>query len=81
MKRIALFIVLCSLGTAVAQDRQLQEDRLLRHNPSQPVEQRRLALVIGNGAYQHDKSLKNPANDASSLAKKRSRKRRPEISL
>ncbi|HLL99766.1 MAG TPA: caspase family protein, partial [Pyrinomonadaceae bacterium] len=28
------------------------------------IEQKRLALVIGNGKYQHVASLKNPSNDA-----------------
>jgi formylglycine-generating enzyme required for sulfatase activity len=32
-------------------------------------EQKRLALVIGNGTYQHVASLKNPANDAMDITK------------
>ncbi|HEY0049769.1 MAG TPA: caspase family protein, partial [Pyrinomonadaceae bacterium] len=32
-------------------------------------EQKRLALVIGNGAYQHVASLKNPVNDAMDITK------------
>src|SRR5215216_5330610 len=68
MKRTALLVFLCLWGTAAAREKQSQDDRLLRHNQPQRVEQRRLALVIGNGAYQNVKSLKNPANDASSMA-------------
>lgn len=30
--------------------------------------ERRLALVVGNGAYQHTAALANPANDAADMA-------------
>jgi hypothetical protein len=43
-----------------------QENRLLSHNQIGP--QRRVALVIGNGAYQNTKPLKNPPNDAALVA-------------
>lgn len=47
-----------------------RDNRQLSREQVQPngAEQRRIALVIGNGAYQNVKPLKNPANDATLLA-------------
>ncbi|RTM06481.1 MAG: tetratricopeptide repeat protein [Bradyrhizobiaceae bacterium] len=38
-------------------------------SPAPAVRGRRMALVIGNGAYAHVKALPNPANDARAVAK------------
>ena len=35
-----------------------------------PVAQGRVALVVGNSAYQHTRALPNPANDAADMAAK-----------
>ncbi len=35
---------------------------------AQPVEARRVALVIGNSAYAHAEPLPNPVNDATAMA-------------
>ena len=48
-------IVLCALGAVVAANPALAAGRL--------------ALVIGNGAYQAAPALDNPSNDAADLAK------------
>jgi hypothetical protein len=47
-----------------------QQDRQLKREQRQPkgAEQRRIALVIGNGAYRSVTPLKNPPNDARLLA-------------
>jgi formylglycine-generating enzyme required for sulfatase activity len=47
-----------------------QDNRQLKREQTQPkgAEQRRIALVMGNGAYQNVKPLKNPPNDATLLA-------------
>lgn len=45
-----------------------QPNRQLRSDPARPTGEHRIALVIGNGAYQHVKHLKNPPNDATLLA-------------
>jgi hypothetical protein len=42
--------------------------RQLRRESVSQTDQRRIALVIGNGAYQTVKPLKNPPNDATLLA-------------
>ncbi|MBI5164805.1 MAG: caspase family protein [Magnetospirillum sp.] len=41
---------------------------LLAAGPSQAAEERRVALIIGNGSYK-DASLKNPPNDARAMAR------------
>jgi TonB family protein len=47
-----------------------QRDRQLKREPSQPTSpnDRRLALVIGNGSYQNASRLTNPPNDAEDMA-------------
>jgi len=40
-----------------------QDDRLLTHTGTSTAGLRRIALLIGNGAYQKTGALKNPAND------------------
>ncbi len=66
MKRKSTILILIALtfnSTIFAQtDRQLE-----REKPSAQTE-KRIALVIGNGAYQKAKPLLNPANDAADMA-------------
>jgi formylglycine-generating enzyme required for sulfatase activity len=45
-----------------------QGNRQLNREQTSGAQQRRIALVIGNGAYQSVKALKNPPNDATLLA-------------
>jgi hypothetical protein len=65
----AVFLVLPShtLERAAAQQ---QSDRLLRHSQEQRNQTvgRRVALVIGNSAYQNANRLANPLNDAEDMA-------------
>lgn len=57
--------LLAGLTSSAQQDnRQLKREQ----TPTRGTSQRRIALVIGNGAYQHVKQLKNPTNDAALLA-------------
>jgi formylglycine-generating enzyme required for sulfatase activity len=47
----------------------MQDDkRQVGLNNAAPQSSRRVALVIGNGAYQNIRTLKNPANDAADVA-------------
>lgn len=45
-----------------------RDDRLLTHAGTSSAGLRRIALLIGNGAYQNTKPLKNPANDVRLLS-------------
>jgi hypothetical protein len=48
---------------------QAQQDRqLVKTDPTRANSVRRIALVIGNGAYTNAPPLKNPANDARDMA-------------
>jgi len=63
---LALAILCAPTPLSTAQ----QDNRQLKREQTQPngLAQRRIALVIGNGAYQNVKPLKNPPNDATLLA-------------
>jgi Caspase domain len=61
---IALFFAPMLNSTAQVQ----QDNRQLNREQTSLGQQRRIALVIGNGAYQTVKPLKNPLNDATLLA-------------
>jgi len=58
LTRISLFLVFWSGG--LAQNRALQLEPI--------VARRQVALVIGNGAYTHFATLRNPVNDANAIA-------------
>lgn len=45
-----------------------QDNRLIKHDPEQRRDERRIALVIGNGAYKNVGQLRNPTSDATLLA-------------
>ncbi len=64
---IGLFVLVESHpgGRSVAQERQ---DRLLKHEQSGQKNPRRVALIIGNGAYTRAPALKNPPHDAALVA-------------
>lgn len=65
-RKLYLAVLLLSLisgGMPIgAQDRQLEREKT-------KVTEKRIALVIGNGAYLKAKTLPNPANDAADMAK------------
>jgi len=61
---IALFFASTPTQTAQVS----QDNRQLQREQTSVAQQRRIALVIGNGAYQNVKPLKNPPNDATLLA-------------
>ena len=46
----------------------MQQDKRQVGLTNAPQSSRRVALVIGNGAYQNIRKLKNPANDAADMA-------------
>ena len=52
------------MKTAAQTDRQLEREKSNNNN-----NQKRVALVIGNGAYTKAKALPNPSNDAADMAK------------
>jgi len=56
-------LLLCSAGSHAQQDRQLQQTGSANTNGA-----KRIALVIGNGAYTKAPPLKNPPNDARDMA-------------
>lgn len=56
---------LCSLPSHANQD---NRNLRIEQTPATSTRQRRLALIIGNGAYQKIKSLNNPPNDAMLVA-------------
>jgi hypothetical protein len=69
------WLMLCALMSAmlfmpVPRPARAQQDssRQLKHEENKQTPARRLALVIGNGAYQNAPVLKNPANDATDMA-------------
>jgi formylglycine-generating enzyme required for sulfatase activity len=63
-------LALAMLCVPAPQSTAQQDNRQLKREQTQPkgAEPRRIALVIGNGAYQNVKPLKNPPNDATLLA-------------
>jgi caspase domain-containing protein len=65
--RSLVFLVVTIAGTSFAQENR----QLVQKPPSQetkPSPQRRMALVIGNGAYINASWLTNPSNDAQDMA-------------
>ena len=69
---VCLLLVCTALGSAQSGKRGQQEPRgvtvVPKTPPASPPE-RRVALVIGNAAYQYTAPLKNPANDAQDIAR------------
>ena len=69
---ISLLLVCTALGSAQSWQRGQQEPRGLTGIPSTPSaspNERRVALVIGNAAYQYTAPLQNPLNDAQDMAR------------
>ncbi|HXQ71255.1 MAG TPA: caspase family protein, partial [Pyrinomonadaceae bacterium] len=66
MFRVLLLGMLASFPLAIT--RTQDQSRILGHS-SQPDAEKRLALIIGNGAYANAASLRNPPNDARDMAK------------
>ena len=68
---VSLLLVCTALGCAQSGKRGQQEPRGVTAGPAtltaSPAE-RRVALVIGNAAYQYTAPLRNPANDAQDIA-------------
>jgi uncharacterized caspase-like protein len=64
---MALFFAYSPHSTAQAQvnNRQLNREQVQQSNSAS---ERRIALVIGNGAYTNAPTLKNPPNDARDMA-------------
>src|SRR5438874_4914650 len=71
-KRIRVLIALafiCYAGAALIISSRAQQDRQLVQQPSQNGNgSKRIALIIGNGAYTNAPPLKNPPNDARDMA-------------
>lgn len=68
-----LYLTLFTVPRSSAQTSQFEQqgDRQLKREPAQPQKQpveHRVALVIGNGAYQNANRLANPVNDAEDMA-------------
>lgn len=61
---ILMSVAVCSTVLVGQTDRNLEREKATASQT-----RRRVALVIGNGAYQKAKSLPNPANDAADMAK------------
>src|SRR5215470_20119104 len=55
-------------GTAFAQTRTAELDRIQAPAQALPAQEQRVALVIGNSKYENAVSLANPDNDAQSVA-------------
>ena len=69
---ICLLLVCTALGSAQSWQRGQQEPRGLTGIPTTPSaspNERRVALVIGNAAYQYTAPLQNPLNDAQDMAR------------
>jgi caspase domain-containing protein len=69
---VGLLLVLTTLGSAQSRKRGQQDPRGVTVVPAMPTAsppERRVALVIGNSAYQYTAPLKNPANDAQDIAR------------
>src|SRR5437763_729905 len=67
------FLLVCTVpGSAQSGKRRQQEPRGVNVVPATPTAaspERRVALVIGNAAYQHTAPLQNPVNDAQDIAR------------
>src|SRR5438094_1766177 len=67
--RLAMLLVVSLIICAPTASLHAQQDRQLVQNGSTPaINGKRLALVIGNGAYTSAPPLKNPPNDAREMA-------------
>ena len=69
---ICLLVVCTVPGSAQSGKRRQQEPRGVNVVPATPTAaspERRVALVIGNAAYQHTAPLQNPVNDAQDIAR------------
>jgi formylglycine-generating enzyme required for sulfatase activity len=69
---VALLLACAALSSAQSGKRRQQEPRGLTGLPARPTAsapERRVALVIGNAAYQHTAPLTNPLNDAQDMAR------------
>src|SRR5262249_56929196 len=69
---LPLPLVSTALGSAQSGKRRPQDPRGVTVVPATPTAsapERRVALVIGNSAYQYTSPLKNPANDAQDIAR------------
>ena len=72
MIAVCLLLVCAALGSAQSRKRRQQEPRGLTGIPNTPPassSERRVALVIGNAAYQYTAPLTNPLNDAQDMAR------------
>ena len=72
MIAVCLLLVCAALGSAQSRKRGQQEPRGLTgipNTPSASPSERRVALVIGNAAYQYTAPLQNPVNDAQDMAR------------
>ena len=72
MIAVCLLLVCAALGSAQSRKRGQQEPRGLTGIPNTPPassSERRVALVIGNAAYQYTAPLTNPLNDAQDMAR------------
>ena len=72
MIAICLLLVCAAPGSAQSRKRGQQESRGLTGIPNTPPassNERRVALVIGNAAYQYTAPLTNPLNDAQDMAR------------
>lgn len=69
---VCLLFVCTALSSAQSDTRRQQEPRGLPAvpaTPPAPASERRIALVIGNAAYQYTPPLANPVNDAQDIAR------------
>jgi formylglycine-generating enzyme required for sulfatase activity len=69
---ICLLLLCTALGSAQSSKRGQQEPQggpVLPNTPPASPGERRVALVIGNAAYQYTAPLKNPVNDAQDIAR------------
>jgi len=69
---VCLLLVCTALGSAQSGKRRQQDPRDVTGVPVPPTAttpERRVALVIGNAAYQYTAPLRNPANDAQDIAR------------
>src|SRR5512138_2118152 len=69
---VSLLLVCTALGSAQSGKRRQQDPRGVNVAPASPAVsalERRVALVIGNSAYQYTARLPNPVNDAQDIAR------------
>jgi hypothetical protein len=68
---VALLLACSALSSAQSGKRRQQDPRGLTGSPARPTasSERRVALVIGNAAYQYTAPWTNPLNDAQDMAR------------